>query len=469
MDEPDRWRVDFYDFTVPPPETDDPDIARYGDVHRRAARNAARHGTPILTPPSGRPDARINLFFRTGKMAVSGMLTWRRYAYTLAVWLDFLDAVGRTWDEATAGDVEAFKDWRLTDLRNEERIRATSFDTDRAGLNSFYTWASARYGIRNPVPTVPTGTRAAGAPSESGYRRRRDPLRPAASSRRQVKWLLRPALTQWRDVGLRGYGFDGLRRSGWRGFNEDRDVAFVDGLYGTGLRLREWSSVLDVEFPRSQGRRLHRAWLAEQCIKGAKEGPITGFLGAPCSRWRRTWIRSRDPVRRLSLGLSAGAFTSGCAAFGSWWAITPALARSTSRGAMVRYRSRWMCWVPTRGSGCFAGLRRGWNHFGFGCRSAVCQKGPTAGRTPSLRWFSLLSLVEEKRVEGLSEREAADLREQLGDLWLQLAVLMGHKHPDTTREHYLNPRELHQTGEKSQVGRSPKGHGGRPETWTAAS
>lgn len=79
-------------------------------------------------------------------MAASEPGTWRRYAYTLIVWFDFLDAIGRSWDDATVRDVEAFKDWRLTDLRNEERIRATSFDTDRAGLNSFYSWASKRYG-----------------------------------------------------------------------------------------------------------------------------------------------------------------------------------------------------------------------------------------------------------------------------------------------------------------------------------
>ena len=36
------------------------------------------------------------------------------------------------------GDMEAFKDWRLTDLRNCGRVQPTSFDTDRAALNAFY-------------------------------------------------------------------------------------------------------------------------------------------------------------------------------------------------------------------------------------------------------------------------------------------------------------------------------------------
>lgn len=62
---------------------------------------------------------------------------------------------------------------------------------------------------------------------------------------------------------MRGYGFDGHRLEGWRGFNEDRDAAFVDGLYGTGLRLAEWASVLDVELPTGDAAgRFPKAWLA---------------------------------------------------------------------------------------------------------------------------------------------------------------------------------------------------------------
>jgi hypothetical protein len=63
-----------------------------------------------------------------------------------------------------------------------------------------------------------------------------------------------------------------VRRAGWRGFNEDRDCAFVDGLYGTGLRVREWASVLDVELPASGSERMGEARLAEKCVKGAEEG-----------------------------------------------------------------------------------------------------------------------------------------------------------------------------------------------------
>jgi hypothetical protein len=179
----------------------------------------------------------------------------------LIVWLDFLDAIGSSWDCASVRDVEALKDWRITDLRNDERIRPLSFDTDRAALNSFYTSASSRYGVFNAVPTVQAddSDEARWRPGPGYTQQRRDPLRPAGSRRRQVEWLLRAALEQWRNIGLRAFDFNGLRRDGWRGFNEDRDCAFVDGLYGTGLRVREWASVLDVELPASDAERPHQA------------------------------------------------------------------------------------------------------------------------------------------------------------------------------------------------------------------
>jgi hypothetical protein len=150
--------VDFYDFTAEFADWDGEGFSWFGDVHERAARNGARHGTPVLTSPAGDSDPRVNLFFRTGQVAGVAVSTWRRYAYALLVWLRFLGVSGRRWDQATVGDVEAFKDWRLSDLRNSGRVQPTSLDTDRAALNAFYTWASPRFGVLNPIPTVRAGS-----------------------------------------------------------------------------------------------------------------------------------------------------------------------------------------------------------------------------------------------------------------------------------------------------------------------
>ena len=56
-----------------------------------------------------------------------------------------------------------------------------------------------------------------------------------------------------------------------------------------------------------------------------------------------------------------------------------------------------------------------------------------------LKWFSILSAVWQRKVAGFTEEEMRDLRDQLGDIWYQLATLMGHRDPMTTRGIYLEP------------------------------
>lgn len=266
------WLVEFYDLKRPLPPPGDGLANKVGDVLARAQKNGARHRTPFLIPADDRlPDPRVNLYFRKSKIVSKQPSTWRRYAYSLAVWLGFLDTLGVSWYEATGEDYTDFKFWRITDISNDERIEPTSFDTDRSALNSFYTWAGPIYGCGNPVVTGDILGTADPVDIPAGQGRR-DPARPAGSTRRRVKWLLRGAFEQWRDIGFRGYGFDGLRAEGWRGAHEDRDCAFVDGLYGTGLRLAEWGSVLDVELPSVDAAgRFPRAHLARACAKGKRE------------------------------------------------------------------------------------------------------------------------------------------------------------------------------------------------------
>jgi integrase len=67
------------------------------------------------------------------------------------------------------------------------------------------------------------------------------------------------------------------------------------------------------------------------------------------------------------------------------------------------------------------------------CRPHMCR------HSFALKWFSVLSLAWEQRLDGFTAGEAADLRDMFGDVWFQLASLMGHADPSTTRETYLEP------------------------------
>ncbi len=88
-----------------------------------------------------------------------------------------------------------------------------------------------------------------------------------------------------------------------------RDCAFTDGLYGTGLRLSEWASVLLCELPPDDpSRGYYSCTLADGCAKGG--------------RGRRYWMpRTCWPVRWQTApgtGRQRGAGRSALAAMNSW-------------------------------------------------------------------------------------------------------------------------------------------------------
>jgi integrase len=478
MTDQDRWVVEFYDFTVESAGLRVAGFEFLGDLQERARRNGARHGTPVLVGPDGYADPRVNLFFRNGAMSSAAPTTWRRYAFALVVWLEFLRVFGRSWDEATAQDVEAFKEWRLTDLRNLGRVAPTSFDTDRAALNTFYTWASSRYPVRNPVPSV-VGVRSRGRvrsglddlPAAPGGR---DPLRPAGSNRRQVKWMLRPAFEQWRDIGLRGYGFDGLRRAGWRGANEDRDAAFVDGLYGTGLRLAEWASVLDIELPAPGEQRFAKAWLSAACIKGGREGreyrvsrsvlravaaytdPVEGSRTAAVRRAQDSGRYDRLALARIVTGYNVRSRVLYVEGAGGAVPLSVDVVGPDERRLLLRRTPQGLeplaLWLgpdgmPKKAHGwedTFQAANQRievlWRAAGNGAEPSPLWARPHMCRHSfALKWYSILSLVWEHRIEGFSSQEVRDLRDQFGDIWYQMASLMGHRDPMTTRTIYLEP------------------------------
>ena len=129
---------------------------------------------------------------------------------------------------------------------------------------------------------------------------------------RRVKWLDPAAIVRWRDLGLRGRDLAGRRDRSWKGRNEQRDTAFVDGLYGTGLRLTEWGSVVLPELPCLEvGRSFYTCQLADRCAKGGyghaywfpfRAGRRHGVHGliddrVPSARW---WVRCSAMTVRTS-------------------------------------------------------------------------------------------------------------------------------------------------------------------------
>lgn len=70
----------------------------------------------------------------------------------------------------------------------------------------------------------------------------------------------------------------------------------------------------------------------------------------------------------------------------------------------------------------------------------------------SMALYMLIVLNElmDKRY-GLTAADRRDFAQLYGDPWWLVKTLLGHQDVETTKEHYLNSRELHQTGENLLV------------------
>lgn len=307
-----------------------------------AQRHDTRAGQPFLLRADGHCVAEMNEFFASPRMRSCKHGTRRKYAFGLSKWLGFLDAVECLWHEADSDQVDAFKFWRMTDAANPVRVAGGTVKSDLVAISTFYEWAHRRYGVENPVlRTTVRGRRP--AETTEAYR-----ATPHVVRDRDVKWLDPAGYRRWRDVGLRGLDLYGHEAAGWRGRNGQRDTAFADGLYGTGLRVSEWASVLSIELPLDDAARgFTTCRLAAACAKG--------------SRGRRYWM----PRETLTDVL---AYMEGERGRYDEHARKDATSRLWSGGSLLGYSvdadsncatvsvpnrlCRWMLWTRRRGCSC---------------------------------------------------------------------------------------------------------------------
>jgi hypothetical protein len=252
------WNCFFYDDGPSWAGMRCPVLAPFGDVAAWFRGNDRQHGQPLLIDPDGRADPRIDAFFASRRMTARADATNRKYARAIRVWLNFLLARGARWGQATAADIEAFKFWRRTDDRNPLRVQGSTFGGDVAALCALYDWTGHRFGVASPIDKHSV--------VRDGVVREAADVRPEYVRRADVKWLTPDAYQRWRDVGVLGLLPGGGERPRWRPRCEQRDLAFVEGLWGTGLRLQEWSSVLALELPADDpSRGFYTCRMADAC------------------------------------------------------------------------------------------------------------------------------------------------------------------------------------------------------------
>jgi site-specific recombinase XerD len=200
-------------------------------------------GTPILVDPVCRVDPRLALFFRRSRFGFLAEGTRLSYVKDYRLFFSFLWQRGKYWDEADSGDIDDYEAWRRRAVDNPGRIGGAKWARELAAFKSLYDWALARGFInRSPVATHSVRLRD-GSTVEVPDNQPRD-VRAA-----NVKWVTPRTFRLWRDIGLRGYGADGLPDRSWRGRNDGRNAAFAELLFESGLRLREGGCLLTLEVP----------------------------------------------------------------------------------------------------------------------------------------------------------------------------------------------------------------------------
>jgi integrase len=455
-----RWEVFFYDLDRAWPDFNDPLARCFTDLSAWIRSHDGVSGQPFLLGPNGHPDLRVNAFFGSPRMRALDPDTWRKYGYALGVWLNFLETRRVSWDQATPEDLEAFKVWRLADDRNPARVKTGTFAKGSlAALRAFYGWAAATYKVTSPILTreVQVRGRYGLEPVEQAE------VMPSGIREQDVKWLDPAGYRRWRDVGLRGFGLDGLEDPTWRGRNEQRDAAFADGLYETGLRLQEWASVLDLELPADDPTRGYATrWLAAACAKGKVarrywlprvaltevlsygEGERALAVHRAQRKGRYERLHSVRVVERvyadgrLKLRKAGGEEE------------TVPLDELTPEARLRLFRrvdgelEPLAVWLNEDG---LPRQKKAWEKTFERANARLERLGLIGFRAEphhlrhsfALKWYSVGKLLYEARFAHLDGEELRDFRAQFGDTWQLVALLLGHRDPRTTMGVYLEP------------------------------
>jgi site-specific recombinase XerD len=458
---PGQWFLGFYGVGKGLVPVDDL-VPGCGDVLAWAKRNGARDGTPFFISPSGRAEVLINAFWRSPKARNLAASTQRRYAFSLKVWLDFLHAVGVPWDQATEDTLAMFKEWRLSAEDNEEHVAPGSFRLDLAALRKFYLWASTKTEVDNPVRLRVVGETFFGMEITALE------ASPSGVRRADVKWLTPEAFRLWRNVGLRGFTTEGLPAERWRGRTEDRDVAYAEGLYATGLRMGEWSSVLTVELPEPSHEGILRCQLAKACAK--RKSGRRYWIGRRAAQTVRFYMEEGGRPAAVARGQRAGIYDQvadrwvlravrpqgvievvddhGAVREVNLDALKPERRMRLFRDGPRGLEPLWL-WLNHDGT---PRPKQAWHKTFDRANQRVNKALSQAGKPGrlwcrphmlrhsfALRWFCIVKFVGWQREGRMSDKERREFREEFGSVWFTMATLLGHSNPETSKQVYLEP------------------------------
>ncbi|WP_454168046.1 tyrosine-type recombinase/integrase [Microbacterium lacticum] len=222
------------------------------DERTREAYSRGRslpEGMPVLLDEHWRPVEPWLTYFRLVASSAD-RATLRAYAYDARRFASFLD--GRRTDviHASSDDIVAYRDWRLSG--SEQPVAPATWQREVVVIRGIYQLLTQTGQIRRE----PWLTIGRSSPLRTNWRTEPD-IRPLTQS----QWLT------FRDIGLGGRTAAGELDPSWRGSTGLRSQAGAQLALTTGMRLGEFSTLLNAEVPKSS---TGLSVLLEACAKYQK-------------------------------------------------------------------------------------------------------------------------------------------------------------------------------------------------------
>jgi integrase len=222
-------------------------------------------GLPFLLSPRFEYDVVLNSYFHRVNLIDAPWNSNANRARALAGFLSFLHWArgGKSWRQATEADHLAFHHWRRRDPGGP-RVAGGTWSQEVSHVNQFFEWAVGQHQMGAiPIPQRSRRPAPRGVPRVAARTGETVPATYAHDGGgEKVEWLPPASYRLWRDVGLRGYGPDGLPSGGFKGRWSARNAAFTDLMVRTGMRLSEQASLALVEMPTQVGEGgFQRFWL----------------------------------------------------------------------------------------------------------------------------------------------------------------------------------------------------------------
>lgn len=220
-----------------------------------ASMSSLPDGMPLLLDDQWRPVEPWMTYFRVVGGA-TGKSTVRNYGYDAFRFASFLEKRGTDVVEATADDIVAYRESRLAHAQRP--VSPATWQREVVVIRGIYSLLK-QTGAISREPWITIGRSSA--------------LRRPWHSEPDIRPLTREQWVAFRDVGLRGLLPSGEMDPSWRGRSSLRSMAGAEVAVTTGMRVSEFSTLLDAELPAAAG--VGASILLEACAKYQKRRRVS--------------------------------------------------------------------------------------------------------------------------------------------------------------------------------------------------